>query len=135
MHKFGAPSIEESWCESVSWSEQLNCGVGRESSMRPPSLIERPPGYAGVAVEVLHLRESIRETFKREPPSTRKGVKQMDEPERIRRHLGEVFKDLGRHRESRIEEGYLMPDHVHMMISALELRMATERWPKGWGAR
>lgn len=24
---------------------------------------------------------------------------------------------LGRHRESQIEEGHLMPDHVHMLIS------------------
>ena len=35
----------------------------------------------------------------------------------LRRHLGEVFKELARHRESRIEEGHLQPDHVHMMIS------------------
>ena len=35
----------------------------------------------------------------------------------LRRHLGEVFRELARHRESRIEEGHLMPDHVHMMIS------------------
>ena len=35
----------------------------------------------------------------------------------LRRHLGEVFKELARHRESRIEEGHLQPDHVHMKIS------------------
>ena len=35
----------------------------------------------------------------------------------IRRELGEVFHNLARQRESLIEEGYLMPDHVHMMIS------------------
>jgi putative transposase len=30
--------------------------------------------------------------------------------------LGEVFRTLAQQRESRIEEGHLMPDHVHMMI-------------------
>ena len=35
----------------------------------------------------------------------------------LRRYLGEVFRALARQRESRIEEGHLMPDHVHMMIS------------------
>ena len=35
----------------------------------------------------------------------------------IRRHLGEVFHRLARQKESEIEEGYLMPDHVHMLIS------------------
>lgn len=36
---------------------------------------------------------------------------------RIRRELGEVFHRLAGQRESRIEEGHLMPDHVHMMLS------------------
>jgi putative transposase len=35
----------------------------------------------------------------------------------IRRELGEVFRGLARQKESLIEEGHLMPDHVHMMIS------------------
>lgn len=35
----------------------------------------------------------------------------------LRRHLGEVFHDLARHKDSRIEEGHLMADHVHMLIS------------------
>jgi len=35
----------------------------------------------------------------------------------LRRHLGEVFKKLAVQKESRIEEGHLMPDHVHMMIA------------------
>jgi putative transposase len=35
----------------------------------------------------------------------------------LRRHLGEVFRKLALQKESRIEEGHLMPDHVHMMIS------------------
>ena len=35
----------------------------------------------------------------------------------IRRELGEVFHRLARQKESLIEEGHVMPDHVHMMIS------------------
>lgn len=35
----------------------------------------------------------------------------------IRRELGEVFHSLARQKESQIEEGHLMPDHVHLMIS------------------
>ena len=35
----------------------------------------------------------------------------------IRKELGEVFRRLARQKESVIEEGHLMPDHVHMMIS------------------
>ncbi len=35
----------------------------------------------------------------------------------LRKYLGEVFRQLARQRESRIEEGHLMPDHVHMMNS------------------
>ena len=35
----------------------------------------------------------------------------------LRQHLGEVFRELAARRESQVEEGHLMPDHVHMMIS------------------
>ena len=35
----------------------------------------------------------------------------------LRQHLGEVFRELARQKESRVEEGHLMPDHVHMMLS------------------
>jgi len=35
----------------------------------------------------------------------------------LRKYLGDVFRELARQRESKIEEGHLMPDHVHMMIS------------------
>jgi len=35
----------------------------------------------------------------------------------LRRHLDEVFGKLAEQKQSRIEEGHLMPDHVHMMIS------------------
>jgi putative transposase len=37
--------------------------------------------------------------------------------EELRKHLGEVFRRLAAQKESRIEEGHLMTDHVHMMIS------------------
>ncbi len=35
----------------------------------------------------------------------------------LRRELGEVFRRLSEQKESQIEEGHLMPDHVHMLIS------------------
>ena len=35
----------------------------------------------------------------------------------IRKELGDVFRRLARQKESVIEEGHLMSDHVHMMIS------------------
>jgi len=35
----------------------------------------------------------------------------------LRRHLGSVFRTLAEQRECRIEEGHLMVDHVHMLIS------------------
>ena len=35
----------------------------------------------------------------------------------IRRYLGEVFHDLARQKESRIEEGHMLEDHVHMLVS------------------
>jgi putative transposase len=35
----------------------------------------------------------------------------------LRKHFGEVFRRLATQKESRIEEGHLMPDHVHMLIS------------------
>ncbi len=36
---------------------------------------------------------------------------------KLRQHLGEVFRKLAEQKESRIEEGHLRADHVHMMIS------------------
>src|ERR1035437_1641007 len=35
----------------------------------------------------------------------------------LRKYLGEVFRKLAEQKESRIEEGHVLPDHVHMMIS------------------
>ena len=37
--------------------------------------------------------------------------------EQLRQHLGEVLRKLAGQQESRIEEGHLMLDHVHMLIS------------------
>lgn len=35
----------------------------------------------------------------------------------VRRHLGEIFHELASHKESKIVEGHLMPEHIHMCIS------------------
>ena len=35
----------------------------------------------------------------------------------LRRHLGEVFRRLALQKELKVEEGHLMPDHVHMLLS------------------
>ena len=35
----------------------------------------------------------------------------------LRRHLGKVFRELARQRESEVEEGHMMKDHVHMLLS------------------
>jgi len=36
--------------------------------------------------------------------------------EQLRKHLAEVFRRLAEQRESRIEEGHLLRDHVHISI-------------------
>jgi len=45
----------------------------------------------------------------------------------LRKHLGEVFRKLAAQKESRIEEGHLLPDHVHMMI-AIPRSTPCRRW-------
>jgi len=35
----------------------------------------------------------------------------------LRHYLGEVFRRLAQQKESRIEEGHLLSDHVHMLIA------------------
>src|SRR2546430_5004770 len=35
----------------------------------------------------------------------------------LQRHLGEVFRALAEQKECRIEEGHVMADHVHMLLS------------------
>ena len=37
--------------------------------------------------------------------------------EGLRQHLGEVFRRLAEQKESRVLEGHLMADHVHMLLS------------------
>ena len=36
---------------------------------------------------------------------------------KLRQHLGQVFRQLAAQKESRIEEGHLLVDHVHMLIA------------------
>ena len=35
----------------------------------------------------------------------------------LRKYLGEMFKELANQKESKVEEGHLRPDHVHILIS------------------
>ena len=35
----------------------------------------------------------------------------------LRKELGAVLRDLATQRESKVEEGHLMVDHVHMLVS------------------
>ena len=37
--------------------------------------------------------------------------------EKLRPHLGDVFRKLAEQKESQVLEGHLMADHVHMLIS------------------
>lgn len=37
--------------------------------------------------------------------------------EQLRRHLGELFRELALRKESKVLEGHLRPDHVHMLVS------------------
>mgnify|MGYP001104961247 CR=1 FL=1 len=36
----------------------------------------------------------------------------------LRKELGKHFQTLAEHEESTAEDGHLMPDHVHMLLSA-----------------
>ncbi len=36
---------------------------------------------------------------------------------KLRKHLGQLFHELAKQKDCKIEEGHLMPDHVHMCIS------------------
>ena len=44
----------------------------------------------------------------------------------LRTELGAVFHELARQKDSLIEEGHLMPDHVHMLISIPPKRKVSE---------
>ena len=35
----------------------------------------------------------------------------------LRRDMGPVFRELAERKECKVEEGHLMPDHVHMLLS------------------
>ena len=35
----------------------------------------------------------------------------------LRKHLGEIFRELARQKECRVLEGHLMADHVHILLS------------------
>ena len=35
----------------------------------------------------------------------------------LRNHLGEMFHELARQKESKVLEGHLQPDHIHMLVS------------------
>ena len=35
----------------------------------------------------------------------------------LRKHLGDTFRQLAEQKECRVEEGHMMPDHVHMLLS------------------
>ncbi len=45
----------------------------------------------------------------------------------LRQHLGEVFRKLAAQKDSRVEEGHLMPDHVHMMLSIPPKRLQNDK--------
>jgi putative transposase len=59
------------------------------------------PHHLGLQIHVVFIPKCRRKTLYRE----------------LRRYLGEVFHKLAAQNESKIEEGHLMPDHVHMMLS------------------
>jgi putative transposase len=44
----------------------------------------------------------------------------------IRKNLGAIFHELARQKECRIEEGPLMPDHVHMCISYFAFKLVSD---------
>jgi REP element-mobilizing transposase RayT len=48
--------------------------------------------------------------------------------EQLRLHLGEVFKRLAKYKDSRVEEGHLMPDHVHVLISIPPKHAVPSSW-------
>ena len=46
----------------------------------------------------------------------------------LRRHLGEVFRRLAIQKESKVEEGHLMPDHVPHDARRSRRNMRCRRW-------
>ena len=48
----------------------------------------------------------------------------------LRRDLGPVFRSLAEQKECKVEEGHLMPDHVHMLLSC----RPNTRCRRSWGS-
>jgi putative transposase len=46
----------------------------------------------------------------------------------LRPHLGEVFRKLAQQKESRIEEGHLLADHVHVGFDSAEICGVASGW-------
>ena len=46
----------------------------------------------------------------------------------LRQHLGEVFHRLARQKESEIEEGHLMSDHVHRINPEWDIPVGVSSW-------
>src|SRR5438105_7614665 len=53
----------------------------------------------------------------------------------LRRHLGEVFRALAAQKECRIEEGHVMADHVHMLLSIPRSTLWRRWWAFSRGKR
>ena len=47
---------------------------------------------------------------------------------KLRGHLGEILHELAKQKQSRIVEGHLRPDHVHMCISIPLRSVSTRLW-------
>ena len=55
----------------------------------------------------------------------------------LRQRLGSVLHDLAARKECRIEEGHMMPDHIHMLISIPPKYSVAQSLPprrRGWWA-
>jgi len=90
-------------------SRQLPNPPERRGPRKRPSRKREPPAYAGVpAVTAWDCKYHV--VF---IPKCRRRTLYLE----LRRHLGEVFHKLAMQKESKVEEGHLMPDHVHMMLS------------------
>jgi putative transposase len=50
----------------------------------------------------------------------------------LRRHLGEVFRRLAEQKESKIEEGHMQPDHVHMLLAIPPKHAVSDRRQLHW---
>jgi len=56
----------------------------------------------------------------------------------LRKYLGEVLSDLAQQKESKVQEGHLIPDHVHMFLSILPkyaVAQVSPGFPRNFGNR